>query len=226
MTLTLETLEQVPVARQSRQSAIIAERTKEAQVVVVGAGMLGSWVTATLARYAGHVHLWDDDAVEPENLGCQMYGAKDIGDNKAQAVAEMLLGLPITAYPARMEDLGKFLTAHPCDVVVSAVDTMAGRRAFATAAMKAETPLFVDTRATGETAAVLTAYNKTGYKEYLAALFRDEDIPDGPCGERGTSYVGMWVGSYVGALVNKFFQGRMPEPMITYHVGIQSRLDK
>src|SRR5882724_6549374 len=60
-------------------------------VVCVGAGGIVSQIAPTLVRKGiGRITLLDDDVVEASNLNRQRFYIKDIGKNKALALAENL----------------------------------------------------------------------------------------------------------------------------------------
>src|SRR5262249_29454778 len=77
----------------------------KSHVVCIGAGGLVSHIAPTLVRKGiGAMTILDDDVVEPSNLNRQRFYFKDIGQNKAYALAENLLAectykTEVTAYP-------------------------------------------------------------------------------------------------------------------------------
>jgi hypothetical protein len=65
---------------------------QDANVTIVGAGGIGSWLAAFLARIGvGHISLVDPDVVEESNLP-RLYGAApaDIGEPKVEVIAETI----------------------------------------------------------------------------------------------------------------------------------------
>src|ERR1700681_743778 len=64
----------------------------KSSVLCVGAGGIISQISPTLARKGiGRITLLDDDIVEASNLNRQRFYIKDIGENKALALAGNLL---------------------------------------------------------------------------------------------------------------------------------------
>src|ERR1017187_2112113 len=105
----------------------------KSSVLCIGAGGLISHIAPTLVRKGiGRITLLDDDVVEASNLNRQRFYTKDIGKNKALALAENLepeciapteirgIGFRIEEAVAREIDLG-------CDVVVCGVDNNPAR---------------------------------------------------------------------------------------------------
>lgn len=82
--------------RYSRQILLFGRfgqmRLRQARVVVIGAGGLGSTVLPILAASGvGHIDVYDADTVERSNLGRQLlYTEADIGQNKANAAVARL----------------------------------------------------------------------------------------------------------------------------------------
>lgn len=114
--------------RQRRIAGFDQEVFSRSSVVCIGAGGLVSHIAPTLARKGiGRLTLLDDDVVEASNLNRQRFYIKDIGRNKALALAENLereciaateirgLAFRLEEAIAREIDLG-------CDVAVCGVD--------------------------------------------------------------------------------------------------------
>jgi molybdopterin-synthase adenylyltransferase len=84
-------------------------RLREARVVVLGVGGLGTWASYALACCGvGELVLVDGDRVEESNLNRQiLYGERDLGRLKAEAAAESLAAFDsacrLTAVPRRLQ---------------------------------------------------------------------------------------------------------------------------
>lgn len=189
--------------RYARQEGIIARELREADVHVVGVGMLGSWTALALARCARSVHVWDFDVVEEANVGCQAYIVMDVGAPKVDMLANMARGLPVLPHHERF----------PLDrvnyerIMVSAVDSFTARKELAMYTL--EHPgldLFVDTRAMGELA-VTCIVPRAELEDYIANLPTDESAPDAPCGFQGTAYTGMLVAARTVSQINAYYHG-------------------
>lgn len=95
-------------------------------VTLIGSGGTGSFIAHGLARmdfalrklgYGGiHLTAYDDDEVERHNIGRQLYGFRDVGQNKAQALiarVNRMYGTDWTAHPK------KFIVRQTKDNIVS-----------------------------------------------------------------------------------------------------------
>lgn len=142
-----------PLARYRRQIVLgpVGEagqrRLRDARVLVVGAGGLGSPVLQYLAAAGvGHLGIADDDVVDVTNLHRQViHPTHAVGARKAASAARAIAALnpdvAVTTHEERI-DAGRaaeLATGH--DVVVDASDNLATRYALNAACVAAGTPL-------------------------------------------------------------------------------------
>jgi len=206
-----------------RQHQIVHPRMAAMEVIIAGAGMLGSWSAHALSRAVRQVHIFDgDDMVEDVNVGVQAYIEENIGLRKGQCLEQSLFGLSLKSYAELFPH-----QSAPTNVgaVISCVDTLDGRAAIAKWSMKHNIPLFIDTRAQGENA-VLCSATPEQIPEYLGALPREEDVPDVPCGTEGTAFMGMWVASQVTCWINNWCRGMKLPKMLVWHVGTNMEINR
>lgn len=118
--------------RQKRIPGFDQEIFSKSSVLCIGAGGINSQIAPTLVRKGiGKITLLDDDIVEPSNLNRQRFYIKDIGENKAVALArnlipECIVATQIRGYPFPLEEV----IAHPClkcDVAICGVDNNPAR---------------------------------------------------------------------------------------------------
>ena len=187
----------------SRQHVLLAPNTPKMRVIVYGAGMLGSWVTHALARMVELVDVWDGgDEVEEGNIGNQAYNELDVGGLKATALQLSLAGLYVGARHAMFPDPSRSLAPDPIpNIVVACADSMASRRAGAEWCDRRTVPLFIDTRASGLDATIITVLPGE-YDSYLAKLPTDDELEGVPCGATGTAFVGMFVAARVASIID------------------------
>jgi adenylyltransferase/sulfurtransferase len=133
------TLSDSELERYSRQlvlpewSGAAQERLKEASVIVVGAGALGSPVaTYLVGAGVGHVGVVDHDVVELSNLHRQpLHFTPDIGLPKAANAVVKLSALnpetQVDQYPVRLEEANAQAIVMGADLVVDCSDSFETR---------------------------------------------------------------------------------------------------
>jgi len=115
--------------------------------VCIGAGGLISQIAPTLARKGiGALTILDDDVVEASNLNRQRFYSKDLGHNKAWALAENLSpecihSTVLTAYPLLLEEAIDNGVDLRCDVAICGVDNNPARIEASTYFRRLRTPV-------------------------------------------------------------------------------------
>ena len=119
--------------RQRRIAGFDQERYSRSHVVCIGAGGIVSNIAPTLCRKGiGSITLLDDDVVEASNLNRQRFYARDIGRNKALALAENLrpeciAATRICGIPLRLEEAIACVADLTCDLAICGVDNNPAR---------------------------------------------------------------------------------------------------
>lgn len=124
--------------RYSRTRKLVGEeglsRLREASVLVVGVGGVGSYAAEAVARAGiGKVTLMDGDSVQPSNLNRQLVAlTSTLGRNKAQVMAERIRdidpGTDVTAL-ARFYEENDELDLSAYDWVIDAIDSVFAKTA-------------------------------------------------------------------------------------------------
>ena len=105
----------------------------KSHVLCIGAGGIISMIAPTLVRKGiGRVTLLDDDIVEETNLNRQRFYIKDVGQNKAVALAanlvpECIVETEIDGIPMRLEEAIAREIDLSCDVAICGVDNNPAR---------------------------------------------------------------------------------------------------
>lgn len=109
------------------------EKFSRSHVLCIGAGGIISNIAPTLCRKGiGKITLLDDDLVEASNLNRQRFYPKDIGKNKALALAgnlqaECIAATQIRGIPLRLEEAIAQENNLSCDVAICGVDNNPAR---------------------------------------------------------------------------------------------------
>jgi molybdopterin/thiamine biosynthesis adenylyltransferase len=119
--------------RQRKIPGFDQEIFSRSSVLCVGAGGIISQIAPTLVRKGlGRITLLDPDIVEPSNLNRQRFYIKDVGKNKALALAENLqveciAATEIRGFAYRLEEAIALGIDLSCDVAVCGVDNNPAR---------------------------------------------------------------------------------------------------
>ena len=119
--------------RQKKIPGFDQELFSKSRVLCVGAGGLISFIAPPLVRKGvGEITLVDDDFVETSNLNRQRFYERDLGQNKALAMArnlqpECIAATEIRGYAFRLEEAIARGTDLSCDLAVCGVDNNPAR---------------------------------------------------------------------------------------------------
>ena len=119
--------------RQRKIPGFDQEVFSNSSVLCIGAGGIISQIAPTLVRKGiGGITLLDDDIVEASNLNRQRFYIKDIGQNKALALAanlvpECIVETEIQGIPLRLEEAIARGVDLACDVAICGVDNNPAR---------------------------------------------------------------------------------------------------
>jgi molybdopterin/thiamine biosynthesis adenylyltransferase len=163
-------------------------RLRQARVLVIGAGGLGSPICLYLAGAGvGHVTLADDDTVSLSNLQRQVIFRDDLrGEPKAYAAAQAMLCLnPHIDVTPLIQRIGAddvdLIAGH--DLVIDGTDSFAGRAAINAACVAAGVPLL--SGAIGQWEGQVTLFDPAHGGPCMACLFPTAPQRDAPCAEAG-----------------------------------------
>ena len=113
----------------TRQLELIPVDTLNKPVHIIGCGAIGSFLGLQLAKMGMTcLHLYDFDTVSVENMSNQFYPISAVGNNKAEALADMIklftnhapYHSPTKVTPAEVQQMK--------GIIVVSVDSMAARR--------------------------------------------------------------------------------------------------
>lgn len=168
-------------------------------IMVIGAGGISSNTLYNLAKtIPAKYHIIDFDTVEEYNVGCQFFRRDDVNKPKVNALQNILQEfIPFrsivynTPYSSEMY--------YP--IMITGLDNMKTRKqVFETWKSKDNRRLFIDGRMKANLYEVFTVVPGRE-EEYEATLFDDNEVQEGPCTFKQTSYVGMMIGARITQIV-------------------------
>jgi molybdopterin/thiamine biosynthesis adenylyltransferase len=182
---------------------------QQKQIMMIGAGGIGSWTCLSLSRIMHEIIIIDGDMVDQTNVqGGQMYRTKDVGTTKVSAVVNICREFgcvnEIMSIPEMYsEPIGM------ADICITGLDNMAARKQIFeewerhVASVKEVTDdrkfLFIDGRMAGELCEVfiVDGDKPEQLEEYKTWLFDDAEIEDLDCTMKQTTFVAMSIAAFI-----------------------------
>ena len=205
---------------------------EETNVIVGGAGGIGSWLTLMLSRAGFYPIVYDFDRLEEHNLAGQLYTKLDAEANvlKVDALKGLCKHFADTDITVMGEKYTKDSMSH--HYVFSAFDNMQARKDMFNswkeyvkewkefqdiAVMSEETninitePIFIDGRLTAEQMQIFCV-TPDKIEEYEKHLFDDTEVQDAPCTMKQTSHSAAMIASHmVGFFTNHMTNNAVEE---------------
>jgi molybdopterin/thiamine biosynthesis adenylyltransferase len=173
-------------------------------IMILGAGGIGSWVGLALSRIGHTLHIYDFDNFELINMAGQFVSNKNIDVNKAEALCDTLAlfneAETFLAYSFN-EKVDENTPVLP--IVFSCFDNMKARKdAFESWCKLDDKIVFIDGRLTAESYQVYVVAPHF-IERYKETLFSDEEGSELPCSYKSTTHTSMMIAS---EMVNSFNQ--------------------
>jgi len=170
----------------------------EENVIVGGAGGIGSWLSFFLSRAGFQVTVYDFDTVEESNLGGQLFRQQDVGSTKVSAVLDIVK----TFAGDNINGMYGYYDANSAyhRFMFSAFDNMHARKVMFESWKRslrdaAVPPIFIDGRLEMEhlTIFAVTPENIERYEQDY--LFDDSEVDEAPCTMRQTTHTAAAIAS-------------------------------
>lgn len=172
-------------------------------ILILGAGGIGSWVGLCLARIGHSLIIFDNDSYETVNMAGQFVSNDSIGLPKATSLVNEL---------KRFTDEGKYYgvdlkydsKSKTLPIVFSCFDNMEARSiAFNLWKQQEDRLLFIDGRLTAESYQVFVCC-KGNEAFYEKTLFPDEEAAELPCSYKATTHTAMMIAAEMVNCMNQY----------------------
>lgn len=191
----------------SRHSGLVTLEELDLPVTIIGAGSIGSFATLALAKMGcADLTVYDDDEVEIQNIGCQIYGEDHVGSRKSFSCADIVRLLTGIKVQHRQHRWSKNDGAR---VVVCAVDSNDERKRIWKVLQESDVvQLFIDGRMGGELMGVYVVdmTDTDRMKAYDRVLGRKVDPL--PCSERSIVYNTFGISAIIARHLKEFVKGQ------------------
>ena len=191
----------------SRQNGLVTLEELGLPISIIGAGSIGSFTALALAKLGcSSIRVYDHDVVEPQNIGCQLYGEKHLKQNKAEALSSIISELA----GVRLKWIGEKWTKNDVSrIVVCAVDSQEERRKIWKVLQNNQhIGLFIDGRMGGELMAVycVDMANQDDMKRYEKVLAKK--VEPIACSERSIVYNTFGIASIIAKNIKSYVKGQ------------------
>jgi molybdopterin/thiamine biosynthesis adenylyltransferase len=196
-------------------SALWYEAITEKVVTLAGLGGIGSWIALLLSRMRPKaLYLYDNDIVEEVNMAGQLYGIKDVGEYKADAITYAIKNY--SDYGDVFAICERFTNESPAShIMICGFDNMEARKTYFESWLnlvhqldKEERAncLFIDGRLAAEDFQVYacTGDNDESITKYQETLFSDDEADATVCSYKQTTYMANMIGSVIVNLFTNF----------------------
>jgi molybdopterin/thiamine biosynthesis adenylyltransferase len=183
-------------------------------VILGGAGGIGSWVALLVARLQYRLTIYDFDVIEEHNVGTQLYTTQQARTHQKKVVAVAALCNNYGGDPTKVFVRDKKYDGMVSHVMISGFDNMEARKEFFAAwkdhVLKnpdpAKTTIFIDGRMSAEQGLIYYVKSKKDIEMYEKTLYSDEETEDEVCSYKATPHVGPLISSLmVSGLVNRAY---------------------
>lgn len=175
----------------TRQAEIIPAEVLNKHITVIGAGAIGGWTVLSLAKMGfNSIKVYDPDVISIENMNCQFYPYKAIGESKVVTLYKLVKSFAnirieaVSALYGEGSQLGS-------GIVIAAVDSMAVRKEIWKMHLGNEaTEYIIDPRMGAETALmyVMNPNSEKDVESYEKTLYSDENAVQERCTAKATIY--------------------------------------
>lgn len=188
-------------------------------VIVIGAGGIGSWLGHFLARAGAKPIIQDMDSYDINNIGGQLCTMDSLHKNKAESlknVVDIMLGPQNNTMSYIPHEFTNEQVLLP--ITFCCVDSMRARRTIYDSwlSLGDDREIFIDGRMGAEASQVFTATKDKD--NYLENWFPDIEADIAPCAYKATSHIGSMTASYMMNVLTNYLSNdnRVPDSIIYY----------
>jgi molybdopterin/thiamine biosynthesis adenylyltransferase len=174
-------------------------------ISVIGVGGIGSWLSFSLARANYNIVIYDMDVIEAHNINGQLFSISDVGKHKVNAMRDFINSYcdkRINTFSAFTED------SVPMQHTFLALDNMKVRKIavqkwferYKNTANK----ILIDGRMEGEQGIIYVIKDEESYNKWMDEWFPDEQVSDGVCTMKSSTFNGMMIAANMTAVFNNY----------------------
>ena len=187
---------------------------------ILGCGAIGSSAATQLARMGGETfYLYDMDKVEDVNIGVSQYSINHIGENKVDALSDLIQQINANTDVNPVNGLfEEYMYNGEKDIAILGFDSMKSRMdAVKILCHNKNKPAYIiDGRMGAEHYMQFVIENPTIGK-YKKVWYSDNDVDPEPCNAKATSYCSNMSGSFISNAVRKLLTKQPCVRELSFH---------
>lgn len=210
----------------TRQMDLIPLSVLDTQINIIGAGAIGSFTALALAKMGfSNITSIDFDFIDVENMNCQFFRFKDIGNPKVLALQNLIKDFTNIEINA-INDVwnGEIMEG----ITICAVDSMAVRKqVFEAYNRKAfKSMAVIDPRMGAETVLQYTysPISPSECDDYSKTLYSDEDAIQERCTAKSTMFGALGLSSVICATVKEILVNKSKPKSVMWDLGCQDMI--
>lgn len=191
-----------------RHSELINPKHYEQSFTIIGAGAIGSFLALQLVKTGFEkIVVYDFDSVSVENMSCQFYRFKDIGNNKAKALQDLIHDFTEVKIAAIPEPWTK--DSYLGGIVIAAADSMQVRKEIFEQACATGKRFFIDSRMGAESCAIycIDLHDSNKIELYKNTLYSDAEAVQERCTAKATVYTANLTSGLMVNYIKKILMG-------------------
>jgi len=189
-------------------------------ILLLGAGGIGSWTGFFLSRIGHNLSVFDDDTYEVGNMSGQFVANCGVGVQKSEALVDLMYGFSGEAQTFNHSNYGRYEeNSMTSPITIACFDNMASRRlAFdkwfnylRENPDKRKDAIFIDGRLLAELFQIFTIQGSDikQIKKYYKYLFSDDVVEPEDCSLKQTSHVAAMIGAEITSTFNNWIANKV-----------------
>jgi molybdopterin/thiamine biosynthesis adenylyltransferase len=181
-------------------------------ILMIGAGGINSWAAFLLGRIGHTLYVYDDDIVEPHNIGGQLYLVNQIEQPKVQALKSLIMdSSDAEVYPIQERYVEDSIVSP---ITILGLDNMTTRKIAVEkwASQKDGREILIDGRLEGEQGIIYTLRSNEDVEQWMNEYFPDDENEIRVnCTTQQTSYNAAIMGGYIVTVFNNHIANKAME---------------
>lgn len=207
----------------TRHQDLIKDIDLNTEIIVAGAGSIGSYTVLALTKLGfENIRVYDDGIIEEENIAPQFYKVSDVGLPKVVALSKSIKGLTgtsITGIQARLTSDDVAILNKRNTILILTVDSMKARKDLSNIFYGKR---IIDARMAISFLTIVSSASIVNSLYHSETLFDDSEAVQESCTNKASAYTSLLAGGLISNLVLQFLKNEDHSPDTTISFDINS----